>query len=172
MSAPDRADSPAQPRARAAGVSRSVDVAAPADVVWALVSDLPGMGRFSPETRGGTWTGGASGPAVGARFRGRNAQGLRRWSTQVTVVECVPGCTFGFAVSSLGLPVALWRYEVEPAATGCRVTESWTDRRGRLLRGLGALVTGVADREAYAATSVEATLAAVKAEAERTGHGA
>ncbi|MFN2524390.1 MAG: SRPBCC family protein, partial [Mycobacteriales bacterium] len=56
----------------ATSVSRSTDVDAPADVVWGLVSDLPGMGRLSPENTGGRWSGGATGPAVGARFRGAN----------------------------------------------------------------------------------------------------
>jgi hypothetical protein len=59
-------------------VRRSVEVAAPADQVWQLISDLPGMGRFSPENTGGRWTRG-DGPVVGAVFRGTNARGRRRW---------------------------------------------------------------------------------------------
>lgn len=147
-------------------VSRSTDVAAPPEVVWDLVSDLPAMGRFSPENVGGTWKGGATGAAVGARFRGRNRSGLRRWSTQVRVSRCEPGRAFAFEVSSFGLPVARWSYDVEPSPGGCRLTETWEDRRGRLITVAGRLVTGVADREAHTAVGIEATLAAVKVAAE------
>lgn len=148
-----------------ASVERSVDVAAPADAVWPLVSDLPGMGRFSPENTGGTWTKG-DGPAVGAVFRGRNSHGRRRWSTRVEVTRCEPPEAFAFRVTSLGLPVADWSYQLTPTAHGCTVTEVWEDRRGTLLTRLGAIVTGVQDRRAYAAKSMEHTLQAVKTAAE------
>ena len=143
----------------------ALDVDAPADRVWALVSDLPGMGRFSPENRGGRWVRG-DGPHVGAVLVGRNARGLRRWSTRCRVVESVPGRSFAFEVSSLGLPVSDWRYDLEPTDTGCRVTETWTDRRGPLLRTLGVVVTGVGDRRAFVNESMTVTLRRVKAAAE------
>ena len=147
-------------------MSRTVRVAAPPETVWRLVSDLPGMGRLSPENVGGRWVGGATGPAVGARFRGANRRGLRRWSTAVTVTACEPGRRFAFDVSSLGLPVSRWTYEVRPDEGGCALTETWEDRRGRTIDVLGRLVSGVPDRGEYTATSIEATLAAVQREAE------
>ena len=149
-----------------ASVSRSVEIAAPAERVFALVSDLPAMGSFSPESTGGRWSGGVRGPAVGAVFRGTNAQGARRWSTRSQVVRCEPGRAFAFDVSSVRLPVATWAYELEPVAGGCRVTETWTDRRGRLVSAAGRLMTGVQDREAFTASSIETTLVRVKATAE------
>lgn len=149
-------------------VSRSTTVAAPAARVWELVSDLPRMGEFSPENVGGSWTGGATGPAPGAAFRGRNRRGSHRWSTRCTVTRCEPGVAFAFAVSSLGLPVAEWAYDIEEQVAGtCRLTETWTDRRGALISGIGRLATGVADRAAYSAESIEQTLIRVKAVAER-----
>jgi carbon monoxide dehydrogenase subunit G len=147
-------------------VRRSVDVAAPPDDVWALVSDLPSMGAFSPENRGGRWVAG-DGPAVGAVFVGSNGAGRRRWSTRSTVVRSEPGRSFAFDVASARLPVARWSYELEPSEAGCRLTEQWDDQRGRLMTTLGRLVTGVADRTAYAALSIEQTLQAVKEKAER-----
>lgn len=147
-------------------VQGSVDVAAPAQRVWDLVSDLPGMGAFSPENTGGAWAGGADGPALGAVFRGTNAQGSRTWSTRSTVVRCEPGRAFAFAVSSVGLPVAVWTYEIEPTPTGCTVTETWHDRRGRLVTAAGRLLTGVRDRSAFTAISIEKTLAALQERAE------
>lgn len=147
-------------------VSRTVTVDAPAGQVWALVSDLPGMGRFSPESTGGSWADGTAGPAVGARFRGSNQAGWRRWGTDVVVVRCLPGLEFAFTAAALGQVAAEWSYVVQTTASGCTVTETWTDRRGRLIKGIGRLVTGVADRPAYAAISIEQTLAGIKAVAE------
>jgi hypothetical protein len=148
-----------------------MDVEAPPEQVWALVSDLPRMGELSPENAGGSWLGSATGPAVGARFRGSNRQGWRRWSTLARVTTCEPGSRFAFDVSSLGLAVARWSYDVAPRAGGCSVTETWLDRRGRVMDTLGRLVSGVGDRTAFTAQSIEQTLAAVKSRAE-TAHAA
>jgi hypothetical protein len=149
-----------------ATVRRTVDVDAPPDVVWRLVSDLPGMGRLSPENAGGRWLGGATGPVTGARFRGSNRQGWRRWSTLVVVTAAEPGRRFAFDVSSFGLAVSRWSYDVADRPGGCLVTETWEDRRGRIIDAVGRLVSGVDDRTAYTARSIERTLAAVKATAE------
>lgn len=153
-------------------VSRSTVVHAPAERVWALVSDLPGMGRFSPENRGGRWARGATGPSVGAVFRGRNASGWRRWGTRAEVVECEVGRSFAFDVSAGGLAVARWRYDVEPVEQGCRLTETWTDRRGALMRLIGRAVSGVGDRRSFAAESIDHTLARVRTAAESSAERA
>jgi ligand-binding SRPBCC domain-containing protein len=110
-------------------VAASRDIAAPAEKVWALVSDLPRMGEFSPENQGGTWTKGSTGPAVGAIFTGKNKKGVRRWATTVTVTECRPGQLFEIAVAFGPFAIANWRYEFQDTAGGCRVTESWDDLR-------------------------------------------
>lgn len=148
-------------------ITRSLDVDAPPDRVWELVSDLPKMGELSPENAGGSWLGGATGPAVGARFRGANRRGWRRWSTAVEVIECEPGSRFAFQVRSLGLGVATWSYDVAARPGGCTVTEAWLDQRGAAMERIGRLATGVADRTGYTAESIERTLAAVKEAAER-----
>lgn len=149
-------------------VSRSLDVDAPAERVWSLLSDLPRMGELSPENTGGRWLGGATGPALGARFRGANRSGRRRWSTTAEVVRCEQGSAFAFDVVAGPMAVARWSYELTPTGpTSCTVTESWVDRRGRLLKALGGAVTGVGDRQAFTATSIERTLAALKAAAEQ-----
>ena len=107
----------------------SLDIAAPAEKVWALVSDLPRMGEWSPENAGGKWAKGATGPALGSVFVGTNKNGFRRWTTNVTVIGCEPGKLFEFAVTTGPLQVATWRYEFEDTDAGCRVTESWVDQR-------------------------------------------
>jgi uncharacterized protein YndB with AHSA1/START domain len=105
------------------------EISAPPEKVWNLVADLPRMGEWSPENVGGTWVKGSSGPALGAVFKGNNRNGFRRWSTTVTVVACEPAKVFEFAVTSGPLAVANWRYEFEETSSGCRVTESWVDKR-------------------------------------------
>jgi hypothetical protein len=82
-------------------------------------------------------------------------------------VRCEPGRAFAFDVASRGLPVAHWSYELEPVDGGCRLSEAWQDRRGRLMTVLARLVTGVGDRTAYTAVSIERTLERVKEKAER-----
>src|SRR6202050_1642477 len=107
----------------------SLDIAAPAERIWALVADLPRMGEWSPENAGGKWVKGATGPALGAVFKGTNKNGVRRWSTTVTVIVCEPNKVFEFAVTSGPLAVANWRYEFEETDAGCRGNESWAGHR-------------------------------------------
>lgn len=151
-----------------ATVSASRTIAAPADQVWTLVSDLPRMGEWSPENTGGTWAKGATGPAVGARFTGTNTNGKKHWSTQVKVTTCEPGQAFGFGVTAAGFSVASWDYAIEPDGSGCVVTETWTDTRGWLAKKLGGLASGVTDRESFTRGSIETTLERLAAAAEAT----
>lgn len=105
----------------------TVHVDAPPEAVWALVSDVTAVGRFSPETFEAEWLDGATGPALGARFRGhvrRNGRGPVYWTT-CEVVACEPGREFGFTVLTGGRPVNTWRYRLEPAGDGTDVTESF-----------------------------------------------
>jgi hypothetical protein len=149
-------------------ISRSTDIAADPRSVWAMVTDLPRMGELSPENRGGRWLDGATGPAVGARFRGTNRNGAKEWWTRVTVVACEPGRRFTFDVRTpFGVRVSRWCYEVTPTETGCRLTEHWF-RVGNwfVRRFLGPRVTGRRDRPGFNTLSIEHTLAAVKARAE------
>jgi uncharacterized protein YndB with AHSA1/START domain len=129
----------------------SRDIAAPAEKVWGLVTDLPRMGEWSPENRGGKWVKGATGPALGSIFKGNNKNGVRRWSTTVTVIECVPAKVFEFAVTFGPLEVANWRYEFEDTEAGCRVTESWQDKRKSWFalpaRAMGDHSAGNAERQ-------------------------
>lgn len=134
------------------------EIAAPAEHVWALVSDITRMGEWSPENEGGKWLKGATEARPGAKFRGTNRSGKRTWSTLATVMDAEPGRSFSFRVTASGLKVADWAYAFEPTAMGCRVTESWTDRRGRLVVAVGKRRTGVDDRAAFNRAGMEQTL--------------
>src|ERR1700683_5528895 len=85
------------------------DITAPTENVWALVTDLPRMGEWSPENAGGQWVKGATGPALGSVFQGTNKNGIRRWTTNVTITACDPNKLFEFAVTTGPLAVATWR---------------------------------------------------------------
>ena len=97
------------------------------EAVWGLVSDVTKTGRYSPETFEAEWLDGATGPAVGAKFRGhvkRNGRGPTYWTT-CKVVGCEPGREFTFAVVQGDRTVNTWSYRMEPAGDGCDVTESF-----------------------------------------------
>ena len=147
-------------------VSVHRDIAAPPDRVWSMVSDVTRMGEWSPESESATWLGGAKGPHAGAKFRGVNRNGKRKWETEATVVEAEPGRLFAFRVTAAGFKVAEWRYTFEPTDSGCRVTETWIDQRGRIAKALGKPVSGVADRATHNRAGMEKTLDQLKAAAE------
>lgn len=126
--------------------SVTVHIAAPAGRVWDLVSDITRVGEFSPETFEAEWLGGASGPEVGARFRGhvrRNGRGPVYW-TSCTVVASEPGREFAFTVAGPGgITVNTWRYQLAPSAGGTDVTESF-ELAGRLPLRLYWMLAGPA----------------------------
>ena len=103
----------------------SLHVEAPPEKVYEVVSDVTRMGEWSPETTSAEWVGGASGPEVGARFKGRNRHGLARWSTTPRVVAADPGREFAFTTTWLGKDNTQWTYRFEPEGGGTRVTESF-----------------------------------------------
>lgn len=133
-------------------------IAAPPDELWALVADVTRMGEWSPEATGARWQGGASGPALGARFKGTNRAGKKSWTTDCTITACEPGKRFAFDVTALGFKVARWTYEFETADGGCRVVERWEDHRGALIAWLGAMVTGEKDRGTHNRETMTVTL--------------
>jgi uncharacterized protein YndB with AHSA1/START domain len=108
--------------------SVTVHIDAPPEKVWDLVSDVTKIGRYSPETFEAEWLDGATGPAVGVRFRGhvkRNEKGPTYWATCV-ITECEPNRVFEFTVgSSVERGLNNWRYELAASGAGTDVTESF-----------------------------------------------
>ncbi|MFC5285625.1 SRPBCC family protein [Actinokineospora guangxiensis] len=142
-----------------------IAVSASAARVYELVSDLPAMARMAEEFAGGRWLGRDTIARVGARFRGSNRRGVRFWTTVATVTAAAPD-KFAFRVSSMGLPVSEWAYEITPTESGCRVVESAWDLRPGWFRPLTVLATGVTDRKARNQANIATTLARLKAAAE------
>ncbi len=107
--------------------SVTVRMSAPAQQIWDLIADVRNTGRFSPEVMEAEWLGGATGPALGARFRGhvkRNEVGPAYWTT-CEVTACDPGREFGFAVLIGERAVNNWHYRLTPVDGGTDVTESF-----------------------------------------------
>jgi hypothetical protein len=106
----------------------TVHVDAPPEVVYALVSDVTRMGEWSPETYKAEWIDGATGPAVGARFKGYNRAGPARWSTTPEVIAADPGREFAFVTKLRSREMTRWRYVLRAAeGGGTDVTESWEE---------------------------------------------
>jgi uncharacterized protein YndB with AHSA1/START domain len=156
------------------GVTREATVSVRADAgrVWAMVTDVTRMGEWSPETARAEWLDGATGPAVGARFKGYNRRGKTRWSTTCEVVEAEPGRAFAFAVGGAAKPETVWRYRFDPVGDGVDVTESFelVKPLGFFSRLVTRVTTGVKDREADLEDGMRATLAALKQAAEAPSH--
>ncbi len=157
--------------------SVTVRMNAPADRIWELVSDVTRIGRYSPETFEAEWLGGATGPAVGARFRGhvrRNGRGPTYW-TECQVTECVPGKVFAFAVETRGKPLNTWRYEITPVGSGdgageaADVTESYHLAPALMIKVYWAILGWARGRTNE--KGMRATLERVKADAESPAAG-
>lgn len=143
--------------------SVTVHMQAPPDRVWALVSDVTRIGSFSPETFEAEWLDGATGPAVGARFRGhvkRNGRGPVYWTT-CTVTASEPGKEFAFSVGVKDTVVNTWRYELLAAGGGTDVTESFALKDSMFTRIYWA-IAGTA-RGRTNRNGMQATLEGIKA---------
>jgi hypothetical protein len=121
------------------------------------------MGEWSPETYECEWTDGATGPAVGAKFKGKNKQGLMKWSTTPVVQAAERGREFAFATQLRGKDATRWRYVLEPAGGGTDVTESWEAAINPLPM---RLFNKVARRDEKLAEGMRTTLERLKAAAE------
>lgn len=117
--------------------SDSIDIECSPDNVFKVITDLPNMDRLSPENTGGEWLDGATGPKVGAKFKGTNVRDRDSWFTIAKVVAYDPPRRFTFEVTFKMLKIARWEYSVEAAPGGARVTETWTDRRNAIVRKQG-----------------------------------
>jgi hypothetical protein len=121
----------------------TIHINAAPDSVFALVSDVTRMGEWSPETIGAEWVDGATGPAVGAKFRGTNKLWFYKWSTTPTITEFVDGKLFAFDAGG-----TVWCYSFTESNGGTSVTESFRinstlsklytlpPRRNQLIKGM------------------------------------
>lgn len=142
-----------------------VEIAATPDVVYGLLTDLATLAELAEETSVMRWVSGNV-ATPGAKFRGTNRNGWRRWTTTCTVTDAMPDTRFAFDVSHTGIPVSRWQYDITADGAGCLVTESTWDRRPGWFRAPAGLATGVSDRTAANTANIAATLQRLKLRAE------
>ena len=63
-----------------------------------------------------------------------------------------------FDVKAGPFDISRWEYAFEPADGGTRVTESWTERRPKLMELMSRPIMGISDRAGHNRTTMEATL--------------
>lgn len=116
--------------------------------VWSLVTDIGLPARHSSELQSTQWLDGATGPKVGARFRGFNAHpALGEWSTVCVVVEVVPERRWVWeVVGPDGDPSATWAFEVDPGRDAVTVRQ-WA-RMGPGPSGLTPAILASPQKEA------------------------
>ncbi len=144
----------------------TVEINATPEAIYALITDLDAMSELADETTRMRWVSASAAAAPGAKFRGTNRNGWRRWTTTCTVTDAEPGTRFAFNVSHTVVPIARWQYDIVAAGPGCTVTESTWDRRPGWFKGPAGLATGTPDRVAANAAHIDATLQRLKARAE------
>jgi len=86
------------------------------DEVWALLSDVERMAGLGPEHVAARWE--TAGPAVGARFTGRNRIGDLEWDVHCVVTACRPPEFIEWTVGEAPDHSSTWSYALsaEPGA--------------------------------------------------------
>ncbi len=140
-----------------------IDIDAPPEKVWALVSDLRLMPQWSPQCRLMK----AFGPLrPGTRTINVNRRKFLFWPTTSRVTEVIPERKLAFRVNENN---TIWTYELEPTPTGTRLVESRHAENGvkpvsNLL--VNAVIGGVPSFERELIEGMNASLVRIKAAAE------
>lgn len=140
-----------------------IDIDASPGAVWALVSDLSLMPKWSPQCKLMK----AFGPLrPGTRTVNVNRRNYLFWPTTSRIIEVVPERKLAFRVNENS---TVWSYELEPTATGTRLTESRHAENGvkpmsNLL--VSTVLGGVPNFERELVDGMNASLSRIKAAAE------
>lgn len=141
-----------------------IDINAPVAKVWALVSDLSLMPQWSPQCRMMR----ALGPVhQGTKTINFNKRNRLFWPTTSVVTEFIPEKKLAFRVH---VNRTIWCYELAPTESGTRLTETRHAENGVTAfsnMSVNALMGGVPSFERELLDGMNATLARIKAAAER-----
>jgi uncharacterized protein YndB with AHSA1/START domain len=140
-----------------------IDIDAPVDKVWELITDTRRMSEWSPQCRMMK----PMGPLrQGTRTLNLNRRKRLYWTTTSTITEVIPQRKFAFRVNTNN---TIWSYELEPTATGTRVVESRHAENGVKPTSnflVNMLFGGVPSFEDELVDGMNASLARIKAAAE------
>ena len=118
-----------------------VDVASPIAAVWEVVRDPTRVGDWSHECVDGAWIGTATEPIPGARFRGRNRQGLLRWGRICEVVRAAPHELVWRTVPTRLYPDSTeWALRLVEVPSGTRIEQTFQVIKGSWLEPIYATI--------------------------------
>ncbi|QCX28985.1 SRPBCC family protein [Nocardioides jishulii] len=117
-------------------IEHSVDVAAPPEKVWPLVSDLPRLAEWSPQVVKSFVRGGEI--REGTRLLNVNRRGLLVWPTRSRVVRYEPGREIAWRIDDNR---TTWSFTLQPTPTGTRLVQ-----RREAPKGLSELSISLTDR--------------------------
>lgn len=147
-----------------APIEASIEIDATPAAVWAVVSDLRNMPRWSPQTRKSILRGENG---EGARFLNINRKGLLVWPTRSKVVSFKPEQEIAWRVKD---NYTVWSLRLEPTASGTRLTQTREAPEGISdisVRLTNAVLGGVPGFTEELQRDMGTTLGRIKAEVER-----
>jgi uncharacterized protein YndB with AHSA1/START domain len=146
-------------------LEETIEIDAPPERVWALVTDVPRMARWSPQVLVSKVKGGEV--RLGATFVNLNRDKFLVWPTRGKVVRFEPPTEFAFRIAE---NTTIWSFSLEPTATGgTRLTQRREAPNG--ISDVSVRLTKVAfgGQEKFGRTlraGMRQTLERIKAEAE------
>jgi uncharacterized protein YndB with AHSA1/START domain len=126
------------------GTWAEIDIAAPPELVWALVTDINLPARFSDEFRGASWKG--DGPELGASFVGASHHpAIGDWEVESFVEVYEENRSFGWATVDLSNPSSRWRFDLAPHDGGTRLR--FTMSMGPAPSGISIAIEAMPEKE-------------------------
>ena len=146
-------------------LEETVEISAPVERVWSLVSDLPRMAEWSPQVVR-TFLHGGRPVRLGSTMVNLNRRGLLVWPTSTKVVRFEPGVEVAFRVRENH---TVWSFTLEPTAGGTRLVQRreaphGTSRISHVL--VDRVLGGQRVFQGELCEGMSQTLARIKAEAE------
>lgn len=146
-------------------LEESIEIDAPPAQVWALVTDIPRMARWSPQVVRSKVKGGEVKP--GARFLNLNRDRVLLWPTNGKVVRFEPHTDFAFRIRE---NKSIWSFHLEPTPSGgTRLTQRRETPDGISAASVKLTKLALGGQERFTQTLREGmrqTLERIKAEAE------
>ncbi|BCI84072.1 polyketide cyclase [Mycolicibacterium sp. TY66] len=139
-----------------------ITINAPVAKVWALISDLDNMPKWSPQCRVMKAVGAVK---VGTKTVNLNRRGALFWPTTSTITAVDPQKKLSFRVNTNNTQ---WTYDLEPAGTGTKLTVS---RRAEAVKPISSTLInrfmgGVPNFEVELVEGMNTSLSRIKTAAE------